>query len=305
MPASKGEIMKRPITLAVLSALVLSSAVAVQVTAASSESNDTQCWDVYNKRGTRKRGTIAPTGLNPDDCTPAIGCYYGYRASDGQRTQWVVPYGMNPKNACSPDGSTPTTAAPTPRLLLRRRRLLLRRHDCCSDATTAAPTPRLLLRRHDCCSDADDCCSDADDHFRRHLDDVGLREPVAGYCGRHVTLSATMRSDVERNVLVDLEAYSASGQKVFQFWWDNQSFAAGESKTLSTNWTVPSSLAGRHVHAEDRRVRCRLGRACRVERCSRQPDSGFDLHDNVSVCSAVGVGEVCDVAGGCGVAVGC
>ena len=155
---SKGEIMKRPITLAVLSALVLSSAVAVQVTAASSESNDTQCWDVYNKRGTRKRGTIAPTGLSTGDCAPAIGCYYTYRASDGQRTQWVVPYGMKPKDACSPDGSTPTTAAPTPTT-------------AAPTPTTAAPTPTTA---------APTPTTD----FRRHVDNVGLCQPVAGCCGR-------------------------------------------------------------------------------------------------------------------------
>ena len=65
--------------------------------------------------------------------------------------------------------------------------------------------------------------------------------PVAP--GASVTLSATTRSDVARNMLVDLEAYDSSGQKVFQFWWDNQSFTAGQSRTLSTNWAVPSSLA--------------------------------------------------------------
>jgi hypothetical protein len=43
--------------------------------------------------------------------------------------------------------------------------------------------------------------------------------------------------------LVDLEVYSSTGEKLFQYWWDNQSFAAGQSTTLSTNWTIPSSLA--------------------------------------------------------------
>ena len=52
-----------------------------------------------------------------------------------------------------------------------------------------------------------------------------------------------MRSEVGRNVLVDLEVYSATGQKVFQFWWDDQVFAAGETKTLTTDWTLPASLA--------------------------------------------------------------
>jgi autotransporter family porin len=186
--------MKRPITMAVLTALLVSSAVAVQVGAASSESKDTKCWDLYNLRGTRKSSTVAPTGLSTGDCTPAVGCYYTYRASDGQRTKWAVPYGMKPKDACGPDGSAPTTAATT---------------------TTVSGT---LLTS-------------------------AAANPSQVAIGASVTLSAMMRSDIERNVLVDIEVYNPAGQQVFQFWWDDQSFAAGDSKTLSTNWTLPSSLA--------------------------------------------------------------
>lgn len=61
--------------------------------------------------------------------------------------------------------------------------------------------------------------------------------------GGTAALSVTMRSDAVRSVLLDLEVYSASGQKVFQFVWDKQSFSAGQTRTVSTNWTLPSSLA--------------------------------------------------------------
>ena len=61
--------------------------------------------------------------------------------------------------------------------------------------------------------------------------------------GATVTVSAAIRTDVSRTALVDVEAYSSSGERVFQFWWDNQSLTAGESSTLSTTWTLPSSLA--------------------------------------------------------------
>jgi len=207
MPASKGDIVKRPITIAGLSALVLSSAFAVQVTAASGESKDTQCWDVYNLRCTRKSSTVAPTGLSTGDCTPGIGCYHTYRASDGKRTTWAVPYGIEPKNACSPDVLTPVTVATTTNA---------------APTTTAAPTTAAVAGGPETTAAA---------------------SPSQVAPGATVKLSVTMRSDVGRNDLVDIEAYRSSGEKVFQFWWDNQSFATGESKTLSTNWTVPPSLA--------------------------------------------------------------
>ena len=303
MPASKGEIMKRPITLAVLSALVLSSAVAIQVTAASGESKDTQCWDVYNLRGTRKISTIAPKGLSTGDCTPAVGCYYTYRASDDLRTKWVVPYGMTPKNVCGPDGSAPTTAVTTtavPTTAVTTTAVTTTAVPTTAVPTTAVPTTAVATTAAPTTAVTTTAAPGV-------LSTSAAASPSQVAQGASVRLSATMRSDIGRSALVDLEVYSSSGQKVFQFWWDNQAFRAGESKTLSTDWSIPSSLVGWHVHLEDRRVRCRLEWLGRVERRGRHRDGGFRNDDDIvaAVAPAAVVGEVCDVAGGCGVAVGC
>ena len=86
---------------------------------------DTGCWDEYDVRGTRFEGTVIPKGIDPDDCTPGFGCYYGYRATDGRRNRLYVPFQANPKTACersvattttmpSTTTSTPTTLPPAP-----------------------------------------------------------------------------------------------------------------------------------------------------------------------------------------------
>ena len=44
------------------------------------------------------------------------------------------------------------------------------------------------------------------------------------------------------SALVDLEVYDAKGNKVFQQWWDNQTFVAGQTRTFKTTWTLPRTL---------------------------------------------------------------
>ena len=61
--------------------------------------------------------------------------------------------------------------------------------------------------------------------------------------GARVNLTATVKSGTAIAALVDLEVYSSDGQKVYQRAWDNQSFGAGVSRTFSSQWTVPTSLA--------------------------------------------------------------
>ena len=61
--------------------------------------------------------------------------------------------------------------------------------------------------------------------------------------GARVNLTATVKSGTAIAALVDLEVYSSGGQKVYQRAWDNQSFGAGVSRTFSSQWTVPTSLA--------------------------------------------------------------
>lgn len=60
--------------------------------------------------------------------------------------------------------------------------------------------------------------------------------------GQSITISANVRSSQARTALVDLEVYNASGQKVFQRFWDNQSFSANVTRSFSAGWAIPSNL---------------------------------------------------------------
>jgi hypothetical protein len=60
--------------------------------------------------------------------------------------------------------------------------------------------------------------------------------------GSAITLSARVSANVAASALVDLEVYNSSGQKVYQTYWDNQSFTAGVTRTFSTRWTVARTL---------------------------------------------------------------
>ena len=42
---------------------------------------------------------------------------------------------------------------------------------------------------------------------------------------------------------MDLEVFSLSGVKVYQQYWDNQTFAPGQTRSYPTNWTLPGNLA--------------------------------------------------------------
>jgi autotransporter family porin len=215
-----------------LGGLAVSSILAVQVAAASGESKDTQCWDVYNLRGTKKVSTIAPDGLSTGDCTPGVGCFYEYRASDGLRTSWAVPYGMVPKTACistaAPTTAAPTTAAPTTAAPTTAATTTTTTTAAATTTTTAATTTTTAATTTTLPAGP--------------LSTSAAANPAQVVPGATVGLSATVRSDVARTVLVDLEVYNSSGGKVFQVWWDNQSFTAGQSRTLSTNWTLPTTL---------------------------------------------------------------
>ena len=41
--------------------------------------------------------------------------------------------------------------------------------------------------------------------------------------------------------LIDVEVYNSAGAKVFQMWWDNQAFTAGQTRTYTTKWQVPAT----------------------------------------------------------------
>ena len=46
---------------------------------------------------------------------------------------------------------------------------------------------------------------------------------------------------------VDVEIYDRSGNKVFQQYWDNQSFKAGQARRLSTSWDTTGHAAGTYT----------------------------------------------------------
>jgi hypothetical protein len=309
--------MKRSVSIAVLVALAVASALGVTVASASGNSPDTGCWDVYNLRG-KKVSTIVPVGSSVGDCTPAVGCFSGHRASDGTQTDWVVPRGMTPKTACSSTEPSPTTVAPTTGCWdvynLRGKKVSTivpvgsSVGDCtpavgcfsghrASDGTqTHWVVPRGMTPKTACSSTEPSPTTVSSTTMTTAattttgattttiaptttttaatttttaatttttaatttssttatttttappgavvLSTSAAAKPAQVAPGTTVSLSATMRSDVGRSVLVDLEVFDWAGNKVFQFWWDNQSFAAGEVRTLSTTWTVPTS----------------------------------------------------------------
>ena len=55
-------------------------------------------------------------------------------------------------------------------------------------------------------------------------------------------LRASVRANRTASALVDLEVYNSSGQKVFQRYWDGQSFSANATRTFSAGWRIPSNL---------------------------------------------------------------
>ena len=77
---------------------------------------------------------------------------------------------------------------------------------------------------------------------------IGVLLRVSSWQGRartiqHPTINASVKSAAASSVLVDVEAYSAAGQKVFQSYADNQSFTAGQTRTYAIPWQVPSTTA--------------------------------------------------------------
>lgn len=57
------------------------------------------------------------------------------------------------------------------------------------------------------------------------------------------TITATIYTPVAGTSLIDLEVYDASGHKVFQQFWDDQSFSAGQTRSFTGRWSVSPSLS--------------------------------------------------------------
>ena len=197
--------MKRSTSILLAVGIVASSSFAFHVASASGDTVDTSCWDQYNLKGSTLVGTLVPTGISQGDCTPAVGCWYGYRASDGRRNSWYVPHGLSPRTACASTSTAaaPTTVAPSTvattvarRLLRRLRRRLprrLRRRLLSTVATTVASTVATTVAPDGCddgCSldGCDDGCSlDGCSHYDGSADDAptdrSVRRDVYRQCG--------------------------------------------------------------------------------------------------------------------------
>jgi outer membrane protein assembly factor BamB len=68
--------------------------------------------------------------------------------------------------------------------------------------------------------------------------------PASIHPGGNVSLSAAVKSNTVGKALVDVEVYDASFKKVFQQYWDAQSFtAAGQTLTFNGAWRAPASTA--------------------------------------------------------------
>jgi hypothetical protein len=59
--------------------------------------------------------------------------------------------------------------------------------------------------------------------------------------GGSTTISVSVTSSQVSTVLVDLEVYTPSGTKIFQQYWDNQVFSAGQNRTFTATWQVPAT----------------------------------------------------------------
>jgi hypothetical protein len=65
--------------------------------------------------------------------------------------------------------------------------------------------------------------------------------PVAQ--GQTVSITSTVTLGQAETDLIDVEVYDPSYNKVFQQFWDNQAFAAGQARSFTTTWDVPFDVA--------------------------------------------------------------
>jgi concanavalin A-like lectin/glucanase superfamily protein len=70
-----------------------------------------------------------------------------------------------------------------------------------------------------------------------------LAQPASLAAGQSTTISVAVTSGSTRSALVDVEIYSPSGGQVFQQWFDNQTFTAGQARSFNLTWAVPIGTA--------------------------------------------------------------
>ena len=68
--------------------------------------------------------------------------------------------------------------------------------------------------------------------------------PTTVAAGTTVTITSRVTSATAVTALVNIEIYApGAATSSYQVWYDNQSFAAGQQRTYTTTWSVPSTLA--------------------------------------------------------------
>ncbi|HEX8968771.1 MAG TPA: hypothetical protein VF937_12875, partial [Chloroflexota bacterium] len=67
--------------------------------------------------------------------------------------------------------------------------------------------------------------------------------PASAAPSQSVSITTSVTSSQASIVLVDVEVYDPSNLKVFQQYWDNQSFSAGQTRTYVANWVIASTAA--------------------------------------------------------------
>ncbi len=67
--------------------------------------------------------------------------------------------------------------------------------------------------------------------------------PSSGPAGTNFALNASFKASTAATVIIDMEVYNASGQKIYQQYAASQSFNAGQTRNYTFNWASPSNQA--------------------------------------------------------------
>jgi hypothetical protein len=97
-------------TLAAAIAVGILAAVSLTVAPATGTTTSTDCWDQYNLLGTRRYGTIVPTGITRARCTTGHHCFWGYDTA-GKKNRLFVPYNVSPRKCLQSQTTTSTTSS--------------------------------------------------------------------------------------------------------------------------------------------------------------------------------------------------
>src|SRR2546423_2785140 len=65
--------------------------------------------------------------------------------------------------------------------------------------------------------------------------------PLSLVAGSVVTVSLTAKSATAGSFLVDGQIFNPQGALIYETWWADQTFAAGQSRTFAFTWTVPAA----------------------------------------------------------------